>query len=191
MIYSFSGKLTAKKSQFVVLEANGVGFKIFVSNKTLLHLPKIGSRLKLFCHTHIRQDGIEIYGFLTEKELEIFDLLNSISGVGPKIALRILGAVKIEKFLAAVGAGKTELLTKISQVGKKTAQRIVLELAGKIESWKNEEALLLAETDIDIETALKNLGYGKNEVSEAIRHISPKIKKIEERLKIALKFLAK
>ena len=82
-------------------------------------------------------------------------------------------------------------MIKISQVGKKTAQRIVLELAGKIESWKNEEALLLAETDIDIETALKNLGYGKNEVSEAIRHISPKIKKIEERLKIALKFLAK
>ncbi len=191
MIYSLLGKLTAKKSQFIVLETNGIGFKIFISDRTLHQLPKIGSRLKLFCHTHIRQDGIEIYGFLTEKELEIFDLLNSIGGVGPKTALRILGAVKIEKFLAAVGAGKTELLTKISQVGKKTAQRIVLELTGKIESWKNEEALLLAETDIDIETALKNLGYKKNEIREAIKYISPKIKTIEERLKIALKFLAK
>ncbi|MEK7549039.1 MAG: Holliday junction branch migration protein RuvA [Patescibacteria group bacterium] len=191
MIYSLLGKLTAKKSQFIVLETNGIGFKIFISDRTLHQLPKIGSRLKLFCHTHIRQDGIEIYGFLTEKELEIFELLNSIGGVGPKTALRILGAVKIEKFLAAVGAGKTELLTKISQVGKKTAQRIVLELTGKIESWKNEEALLLAETDIDIETALKNLGYKKNEIREAIKYISPKIKTIEERLKIALKFLAK
>ena len=191
MIYSLLGKLTAKKSQFIVLETNGIGFKIFISDRTLHQLPKIGSRLKLFCHTHIRQDGIEIYGFLTEKELEIFDLLNSIGGVGPKTALRILGAVKIEKFLAAVGAGKTELLTKISQFGKKTAQRIVLELTGKIESWKNEEALLLAEKDIDIETALKNLGYKKNEIREAIKYISPKIKTIEERLKIALKFLAK
>ncbi len=191
MIYSLSGKLTAKKFQFVVLETNGIGFKIFVSNRTLRQLPKAGSRLKLFCHTHIRQDGIEIYGFSTEKDLEIFDLLNSIGGVGPKTALRILGAVKIEKFLAAVGAGKTEMLTKISQVGKKTAQRIILELTGKIEDWKNEETLLLTEADIDIEIALKNLGYRKNEINEAIKHIPLKIKKIEERLKIALKFLAK
>lgn len=189
MIYSLLGKLIVKNSQFAVIEANGIGFKIFISIKVFQQLPKIGSRLKLFCYSHIRQDGFELYGFLTEEELKIFELLNSISNIGPKIALKLLGSLKIGALSAAIDDGRTELLMKTSGIGKKTAERIILELRGKIKSEKNEEIIALMEADDDIEAALKKMGYKQGEIKSALKNISPKIKKIEERLKAALKIL--
>ncbi len=188
MLYSLSGKLIAKKPQFVALEANGIGFKIFVSSKTS-KLPKIGERISFFCHTSVRQDGIEIYGFLTENELEIFELLISVNGIGPKAGLKILEITKIDSLLAAIKQGRSDLLTKAAGIGAKKAQRIVLELRDKIKRHKSEEEVALMETDSDIEKALKNLGYKQTEIREAMEKIPLKIKKTEERLKASLKFL--
>lgn len=190
MIYSLSGKLIVKKQGFIVIEVNGIGFKIFVSSETERKLPKIRERFFLFCYTSVKQDGIELYGFLTEKELEIFELLISTDGVGPKAGLKILGITKIDGLLSAIKQGRSDLLTRAAGIGDKKAQRIVLELRDKIKHHKSEEEMALMETDIDIEKALKNLGYNQSEIKEVFKNIPSKIKKVEDRLKAALKILS-
>ncbi len=191
MIYSLFGKLIIKKRDFAVIDVNGIGFKILISSKTFIILPRLGLCTRFFCYFCVRQDGIELYGFLKENELDFFKILNSISGVGPKVALKIIGIMDIDKLLAAVNQRRTDLLIKASGVGKKTANRIILELSDKFESKKDEETLSLMELDNDIEEALKGLGYKQHEVREALKKIPLKIKKIEERLKIVLKTLTK
>lgn len=189
MLYSLSGKIIVKKSNLVVIETTGIGFKIAVSQRTGRALPKVGSRTKLFCAVSVNRDGIEICGFSDEKELEIFELLNNINGVGPKSALNILSALKIEKLLAAINQGRADLLAKSGGIGRKKAERIILELKDKIKSKRGDDLLPSMEADTEIESALKNLGYRRNDIGEALKNISPKIKKTEERLKTALKFL--
>ncbi len=191
MFYSISGKLIVKKQSFVVIEANGIGFKLFVSSKTARQLPKIGSHSALFCYTNIKQDGAQLYGFASERELEIFELLISANGIGPKAGLKIFEAIKIDNLLAAIKQGRSDLLTKVAGIGDKKAQRLILELRDKIKHYKSEEEIALMEIDVDIEKALENLGYRQNEIKEAIKKVPPKIKKIEERIRVALKFLSK
>ena len=115
----------------------------------------------------------------------------SADGVGPKAGLKILGITKIDSLLAAIKQGRSDLLTRAAGIGDKKAQRIVLELKDKIKRYKSDDEVALMETDIDIEKALKNLGYKQAEIKEAIKNIPSKIKKIEDRLKTALKFLSK
>jgi Holliday junction DNA helicase RuvA len=189
VIYSISGKLIAKKQNFSVIETNGVGFKIFVCLRTLRQLPKIGRKVSFFCYTNVKQDGVDLYGFLTEKELEIFELLISADGVGPKAGLKILSIAKIDSLLGAIKQCRSDLLTKAAGIGSKKAQRIVFELKDKIKHYKSDEDLALMETDADLEKALKNLGYKHSEIREALKNIPSKIKKIEDRLKAALKNL--
>ncbi|MEE8131460.1 MAG: Holliday junction branch migration protein RuvA [Candidatus Paceibacterota bacterium] len=191
MIHSLSGKLITKKSYFAAIEVNGIGFKVFISSKTFRALPRPGLRVRLFCYFYVRQDGAELYGFLKEEELNFFELLTSITGVGPKMALKILSVANINRLIAAVNQQRTDLLVKASGVGRKTANRIILELSDKIKSKKDEELLSLMESDSDIEEALKGLGYKQREIQEALKKIPSKIKKIEERLKMALKMMSR
>lgn len=190
MIYSIFGKLAHKNQDFAVIEANGIGYKIFISKNTFAELPKNNSNVKVFCYHRIKQEEIpELYGFLTEKELEIFELLISINGVGPKSALNILSAVKIDQFLAAIGQGRGDLMADSWGIGKKKAEKIILELKDKIKKSKLQTDLSFIEVDNDLKSALKNLGYEKKEIDKALDQISEKIKKTEERLKEALRFL--
>ncbi len=191
MLYSLSGKLIIKKPQFAVIEANGLGFKIFISSKTFRKLPKLNSRIKLFCYVYNYQNGAELYGFLEEKEREIFELLNSISGIGPKAALKILDEMRIESLLAAISRGRSDLLTKAVGIGRKKAARIILELSDKIKKQGIEKDVDLMEAEFDLEEILKSLGYKQNEAREAIRKIPQKTKKLEDRLKLALKILSR
>lgn len=191
MIYSLFGKLIVKKSVFAVVETSGIGFKIFISPKTFKALPKLGSRLRFFCSFRVKQDGAELFGFLKEDELDFFEMLNSITGVGPRIALKITGIADVDKLLAAVNQKRTDLLIKTSGIGKKTANRIILEISDKFQSKKDVEILSLMESDGDIEEALRGLGYKQREILEALKKIPSKFKKTEERLKMALKFLGK
>ena len=180
-----------KNKQFVAIEAGGVGYKIFVSQATFNKLPKVGQKTAVFCSYHVRQEMPEIYGFLDKKELEVFELLNSISGVGPKSAIAILGELKIEKFLSAVSQNRADVIAKSSGVGQKKAERIILELRDKIKKLGKEVDLGLADADKDVMSALKTLGYKSKEVEEALENISDKTKKTEERLKEAIRFLAR
>ncbi len=191
MIYSISGKLTHKKAQFVVVESNGLGYKVFISNNIEKKLPAIGSQIQFLCSYHVRQEMPEIYGFLTEKELEIFELLNTINGVGPKSALSILNNIDIDKLMAAISQNRVDLISENWKIGRKKAERIILELKDKIKKSGLFVDLELTDSDKDVRSALKNLGYKKFEIDEALNNISSDYKKPEDRLKFALKFLHK
>ncbi len=187
MIYSLSGKLSAKKNGLIVIEVGGVGFKVVVGKNAMESLPDVGSPVKLFSHLYMREDGLELYGFISEEELSFFEKLISISGIGPKSALNILSIAKLDQLIAAINEGKVDLLTKASGVGKKTAERVVLELRGKLQSVSSEKIVKQMESDLDIEDALVGLGYARQQAKNAISTIDPKIKNLEDRIKEALK----
>jgi Holliday junction DNA helicase RuvA len=189
MIYSLKGRLIVKEENFFVIDVGGVGFKINAPFSVVKILPAIGELVNVFTHLHVREDALELYGFLAENELRFFEMLISISGIGPKSALGILGVDKIENLKAAIAEGRSELLTKASGIGKKTAERVVLELRGKLSQVGSEKLVGLMETDQDLMEALTNLGYTRGQAKEALGRINPKIIKLEERLKEALKIL--
>ncbi len=191
MISFLQGKIEFKTQKYIVLNVNGIGFKILVSSKTSRNSPKIGSRTKLFCATILTRENIELYGFLTQQELEIFELLNSINGIGPKAGLKILNEMRPESLLAAISRGRSDLLTRTAGVGAKKANRIILELADKIKKQKSEAEIGQMEFEFDLEEILKSLGYKQNQIREVIRKIPSKAKTIQEKIKFALKTLSR
>lgn len=191
MIYSVSGTITAKKEGFVVVEAGGIGFKVAIAARDGIKLPSVGMKADLFCSFVVKKDGMELYGFLTERDLDMFDLITTINGVGPKTAQSILGAVGTDVLLAAVEQKKVEALAEFPGIGKKKAERIIMELRDKIKKMGAGEAIEFHEGDMDIKAALKNLGYRQTEIDEAIKHIPNDTGGTEARLKAALKLIGK
>lgn len=184
MIGSLKGKIILKTEKFLIVETGGVGYKINVSSDTLNKTQKKEEEIFLFIHTHVREDVLDLYGFLERQELEFFEMLISVSGIGPKGALTILGITSIETLRKAIGTGDTSYLTKISGIGKKTAEKIVIELRDKISEEKSGTSL---QGELDALEALKSLGYSQNEAREALKKVSPNTDtnaKIREALKI-------
>lgn len=189
MIYQLSGVIVAKKKDFVVVENNGIGYKIFTSVETYNHLPALNEPVALFCHLYVREDRLDLFGFFAEKELQLFEHLISVSGIGPKSAVGILGVASISQIEAAIVSGKTDLLTKASGVGKKIAERLVLELKGKVTTEDQADVVTRIESDIQVEQALIALGYLRHQVREALQHVSKDVQGVEARLKEALRVL--
>ena len=191
MIYSLSGKLMGKKDNFVILEAGGIGFKVYLSNRAAQSLAQIGSNIKLYCSLYAREnEPFELFGFVAEEELYLFDRLNTVSGIGPKTALAIIGVSPIDQLITAINEGKTDLLTRAGGVGKKTAERIIIDLRGKLtlqSGAKTKETLSLMESDLEIEETLMSLGYNRQQAKNALSKIDSKIEGFKERLKEALK----
>lgn len=184
MIGSIKGKIVLKMDKFLIVEANGVGYKVNVSPDTLSKAKKVGDEIMLWIHTHVREDALDLYGFLNHPELEFFEMLISVSGIGPKGALAILGLTSIETLRKAIGTGDTSYLTKISGIGKKTADKIVIELRDKMGTELEGTSL---QGELDAMEALKSLGYSQNESREALKKVSPDLStnaKIREALKI-------
>lgn len=169
MIGSIKGKIILKTDKFLIVETNGVGYKISVSPDALSKSQKIDTEVFFYIHTHVREDAFDLYGFLEYKELEFFEMLISVSGIGPKSALAILGITTIETLKKAIATGDTSYLTKISGIGKKTAGKIVIELRDKM-GEENEGMSLKSE--LDALEALKSLGYSQNEAREALKKVS-------------------
>lgn len=192
MIAQISGTLIRKDSRFVVVDVHGIGYKIFASEETLLRLPPLGVDIVLHTYQHIREDSNDLYGFLSFDELEFFELLLSISGVGPKAGMNILSKATPEEIQRAVLANDVSILTKISGIGKKTAERIVVELKGKIKDFAITEISTgrnIVDDKDDAMSALIALGCSENEAREALRALPSTIVKIEDQIKEALKFM--
>jgi len=192
MIYSLNGQFVAKQKGFIVIEIGGIAFKVFVSLRALQNLPQVGQKIKVFCSLYSRQDSmLELYGFLSEAELYLFEKLNTVGGIGPKTALGLLGVADVNSLIAAINQGKIELLTKAAGIGKKTAERIVMELRDKLEEkfiqGSAAQTLNLMESDLELEETLISLGYSKQQAKAAIAKIDSKITGFKERLKEALK----
>ncbi len=191
MIQTLSGVLASKRDQSVVIEVGGVGFKVMVAKNVMSKLPAIGEVVKLFTYLHVREDILALFGFLNENELALFEQLNTISGIGPKSALGIMGIASVDQIAAAINEGKTELLTRVSGIGKKTAERVVLELKGKVVMLGSGAYVEQMESDADLEEALVSLGYSKQQARAAIAKIDPKTEGLSARLKDALRTIKK
>lgn len=187
MIYALNGKIALKQQNFFVIDVGGVSLKVFSSENNLKNIPISQNTIKIFTYLHVREDALELYGFISEEELGLFESLISISGIGPKSALSVLSLGKIDQIIAAINEGRTELLTRASGIGKKTSERIILELKGKLTIIKSAHILNLMESDLELEETLISLGYSRMEAKSAINAINPKITGFKERLKEALK----
>jgi len=206
MIYSVSGKLVLKSNNFVVIETGGLGLKLLVGERTIKTLPPAASGaggiggsanannerdVKLFSYLHVRENGMELYGFVREEELVYFEMLISVSGVGPKSALAILDVAPLEELSAAIKEGRPDLLTRASGIGRKTAERVIVELRTKVQSAKSGLVVEKMETDADLIEALSNLGYRREDARVALGKVEAKVHGIEARLKAALAILSK
>ncbi len=182
-----SGKIFDLKPTKVIVMTGGIGFTIHIVPSYSERL-RAGLEASFWTYTAVRENSIDLYGFETEEELRVFELLISVSGVGPKSGLAILGVAGVRAIEEAVGSGDISALTKISGIGKKTAERIVIELNGKLvtrsEHRDNRE-------DIDVFDALKSLGYREKDIQEVIRNLPKEVTGTNEKIKIALKNLGK
>jgi Holliday junction DNA helicase RuvA len=189
MIAQLEGKIAGLKGNSVILSVGGVGYQVFVSAYTLGKLAG-QDQVLLHIHTHVREDQLALYGFLNEEELTMFELLISISGIGPKVALSILSIADVKTIRTAIVNKDPSILTRVSGVGKKTAERVIIELENRVDAVGIEDqASALAGQDA-IE-ALTSLGYSVSQAREALKLVAPDIKDVSMRIRQALRNLGK
>ena len=164
-----------------------MGFKIFTNAETMRKLPISGSVVKVFCFLYIREDRLDLYGFLNEPTLKLFEMLISVSGVGPKTGLLLLDLDAPENIMAAILEKKTELLTRVSGIGQRTAERIILELSGKIKMPQSQKMAKNMGIRAEAEEALIGLGYQRSAVKKVLDEMDTKTDKIEEVVREALR----
>lgn len=177
MIASLTGRLAVKAPSHVILDVQGVGYEVFIPLSSYYGLPELNEVISLAVHTHLREDAIQLYGFLTASEKEAFILLTSVSGIGPKLGLSVLSTLSVPDLASAVQTGDVEKIATVPGVGQKTAARIALELKDKVlrlpsVSQKIEEVSApCSQMQDDALSALVNLGYRPAEVKEALKRV--------------------
>ena len=171
MIAHLRGTLLAKHPNQVVVETHGVGYDVTISVPTFSDLPAAGSEVALHIHTHVREDALSLYGFLRLAEKHLFEKLLTVSGIGPKLAITILSGMAAEEMVGAIRGGDVVRLTRIPGIGKKTAERMILELRDKLPSAGQPEASVVAVSPVeeDVLSALVNLGYQRAAAEKALQ----------------------
>lgn len=197
MFSYIKGTLELKTLNYIVIDVNGVGFKIFMSESAIQRLNETGKNIKIYTHMQVREDDISLYGFITNEELRMFELLLSVSGVGAKSAINMLSSITPSKFALAVISNDVKTLTKIPGIGTKSAQRIILELKDKL---KTEESI--TKNNVEIENsiiednkleesiqALKVLGYTRQEIEKVMQKIDITNLSVEDIIRKSLGYL--
>jgi Holliday junction DNA helicase RuvA len=177
MIAYLRGKLLEKHPNQVIVDTGGVGYDVLIPVSTFSALPDAGAEVKLRIHTHVREDALTLFGFLTLEEKAIFEKLISVSGIGPSLAIKVLSGMATADLIPAIRNGQVEQLVRIPGVGKKTAERIVLELKDKLEGVAVAAAVGIAERpaaalgaiEQDVLSALLNLGCNRSAAEAAVR----------------------
>ncbi|MCX6719182.1 MAG: Holliday junction branch migration protein RuvA [Candidatus Taylorbacteria bacterium] len=189
MISSLHGTIAHIDSRYLIIEVNDVGYKVFVTANTL-HSLKVGAEIMIHTYLAVREDALDLYGFNDLQEKNLFELLISISGIGPKGALNILSAVSSDALINAIRSNSTAHLVKVSGIGRKTAEKIVLELKDKLGGLiGNEKMSVDMSSDMDAIEALKALGYDANEARDSLKKIDKNIADTGQKVKAALKML--
>ncbi len=192
MISYLQGKIIIKKGKFIVLDVNGVGYKVFVSKKTFSKLPEMGKILEVFCFLNVRENALDLYGFLGQGELEFFEILENIRGVGPKAALEIASLGPLEKIKERILSQDEKLFEEIPGIGKKKAMTIILELTGKIKDISTvRQAHRKEEKTDEAEEGLISLGFSRQKAKDALSKVPKDMQDSEQRIKEALKILGK
>lgn len=203
MIASISGRLTHKSPEFLIIDVNGIGYRIIVPLTTYYKLPEINNSVSLYTYTHVREDALMLFGFLTYEEKELFKKLIGVSQIGPKLAVNILSGISAKELKEAIAKGDIVRLTSIPGVGRKTAERIVLELKDKIEFIVEDTQPSAVSRQLSVRrdplfedavSALVNLGYKKGMAEDAVKQARGRQGEktdIEGLIKESLKILSK
>jgi len=192
MIAHLTGSILFAGDKYVVIETASVGYKIRVASDVLLSLKKNADKIaSLWIHTAVREDALDLYGFLNQPELEFFEMLISVSGIGPKGALGILNVAPVEHLKEAIAKGDLGALTKVSGIGSKSAQKIILELRDKLGGNESDTSGTILGDERDAIEGLVALGYAERAAREALKKVSPDTKGTGARIKEALKQLSK
>jgi Holliday junction DNA helicase RuvA len=195
MIGYIRGILQEKKCTSILVDVNSIGYNVIIPLSTYEALPEINEEVKLYTYLHIREDLIELYGFISVKERDLFMDLISISDIGPKTAINILSKMKVDQFKQAILNKDINSLKNIPGIGKKTAERLIVELKDKIDNVKETEKIkpkISSQVKEDAIAALVSLGYKISSVKEVIRNIEPNLDEntsVEEVIKEALRHL--
>lgn len=191
MIGSLKGIVDVIDNNYLIVDVNGAGYKVLVSNE-ILSKTKIGDKIKLFIYTHVREDLLELFGFLEHSNLKLFELLISVSGVGPKTALAIFSAGSYENIKNAITRGDTAFFSMVPRLGTKNAQKIIIELKNKLGPSTDLDINVLQTGETkEVLDALKQFGFTTLEIREAIKNIKTDGLRTEEKIKLALKYLGK
>ena len=191
MIATLEGILEHCGIGSVVIKVSGVGIQVYVPSLTLSRLGVIGDKVSLYTHLYVKEDNISLYGFASSEEVALFKNLISISGIGPRIALALLSKLSAEQLATAIISGNVALIDQVPGIGKKIANRLVVELRDKLEREWKEAALPLAPEDSDAIAALTSLGYSLREVIQVVSSIPNSSElSLEEKVKTALQELA-
>ena len=190
MIGRLSGALVAKNPPQVLVDVQGVGYEVDVPMSTFYNLPGLGERVVLLTHFVVREDAQVLYGFGSDEERATFRQLIRITGVGPKMALSLLSGLSVGELAQAVSKQETGRLVKVPGIGKKTAERLLLELKGKLGPDLSLPAALASDAQADILQALLALGYSDREAAAALKPLPPDVG-VSDGIKLALKALAK
>jgi len=172
MIAHLRGKLICKHPNQAIVEAGGVGYDLTISIPTFSALPALGAEVALFVHTHVREDALALFGFLRGEEKQLFEKLISVSGIGPKLAITTLSGMPADAMVAAIKGNNIASLTRIPGIGKKTAERMVLELRDKLEAFAVPAVAAAASpVEEDVISALVNLGYQRQLAEKALARL--------------------
>lgn len=189
MIGSLRGIIIKKQAPLVLIDVGGIGYEVFAPMSTFYHLPELQKEVQLLTHFIVREDAQTLYGFFDEKERELFRALIKVSGIGAKVALSILSGMSVNEFVLCVQSDDATRLTQIPGIGKKTAERLIVELRNTLSQW--EEASYQTETSHNTQLqeaigALTALGYKNNEAKRAVNRIYKPDHSSEELIRLAL-----
>ncbi len=188
MIAGLHGKVEAVGSDWAIIGVGGISFQVYMPTSTLSIMGAIGEEVKVHTYLHLREDGATLYGFTSADELGLFQSLIGVSGLGPRLALAMLSAMSVEKLAMAIATGSVDLLTMVPGIGKKMADRLILELREKIGAGLATAPITqITQENIDVVAALTSLGYSVGEATRAVATLPPDEKlTLEEKIKLAL-----
>ncbi len=192
MIGSLKGNVAYYNSSYALVEVGGVGYKVTITKEVFGNLREVGQPLKLYTFTYVREDILDLYGFLTQDDLDLFEKLISVSGIGPKTAMGIFSVGSRKYIIDAILSANVDFFVGVPRLGRKNAQKIIIELKSKLGGTKeldltDEEK----EQSKEIVDALKSFGFTKEEAIEAIKGIKNQGKSVEDKVRSALRYLGK
>jgi holliday junction DNA helicase RuvA len=192
MIAGIKGIIESIGNNWVIIEAGGLSFKVLVPTSSLSNLSNVGKMAKLFTHLHVREDNLSLFGFSSARELALFEILITVKGIGPKIGLAMLSSLDVDQLTKAIVSGDANTLTAVPGIGKKTGDRIILELKDKIGgTWMTSQDVESVQGNGEVVSALTSLGYSVVEAAKAVASLPPSSQlDLEEKIKLALKYLS-
>jgi Holliday junction DNA helicase RuvA len=190
MIAMLRGVLELREEDAVLVDVNGVGYYVHVPDSVMSGLGREGADVSLYTHLHVRENEMSLYGFETVDQRALFQQLLTVSGIGPKVAMALLSVLNPEQLRLSIAEGNVDMLTRAPGVGKRTAERMILDLKGKIDLSELVPAGERSLADAEVINALESLGYSRPEAQDAVRHLPDEDLSLEEKITEALRYFA-